>query len=183
MTTDVSIANVALLAAQKQTIVALTGNVNVDTLFIPTRERLLRGHDWNFARKRVQLAQLAAVPVSGFDLAYQIPSDWIRTIVVSDSDLARRGVPYRQEQDQILSDAQQIFLTYEFKVTDPADFPPDFAYYFSMALSVLLASTSTVREEQRKERLIAENKAKSADSIEDDIDALPPGDWETDRNR
>ena len=45
-----------------------------------TREELLRGHDWNFARGRQKLARLTAAPTYEFDHAYQLPTDWLATL-------------------------------------------------------------------------------------------------------
>lgn len=185
MTTAAAIANTALIPLERKRITSLgegSPSANdVNEIYSETRLRLLRRHDWNFARKRIELGREAATPASGFDYQYQLPSDWIRTIVVSDSDTGRRGVRYRIEQDSILCDAENVFLTYIYNVTDEAAMPPDFRDYFAYTLGISLAKTSTQRKEMREMQQEAKAAAMSIDSVEDDTDDVPDGDWYTDR--
>lgn len=185
MSSAADIANIALVPLRRRTITSLTDGSpsanDVNSIFVLTLQRCLRRHDWNFARKRQKLAQEVGAPVSGFDYKYQLPSDWLRTVVVSDSDTGRRGIRYRAEQDSILSDATQIYLTYIFDVVDTGAFPADFSDYLAFTLGVSLSKTKSMREEMRIEQARAMMVAMSVDSIEDDVDIIPDDTWLLDR--
>jgi hypothetical protein len=185
VTSAAQIVNIALVPLRRATITSLTDGSpsanDANAIYAETLQRLLRRHDWNFARKRLKLAQEVGTPVSGFDYSYQLPPDFVRAIVVSDSDTGRRGIPYRLEQDSILSNASQIYLTYIYDVTSEAMMPPDFRDYLAYTLGVSLAKTKSMREEMKEERDRARTVAMSVDSIEDDVDFIPEDTWVTDR--
>lgn len=187
MASDVDICNIALTQkfVDRGRISALTADEpaakDCNAIFTSTRDRLLRSHDWNFARKRVQLAQSTTTPATEFDYQYDLPADWIRTVTVADNDNAIPGVVYRQEGRVILCSATTVYLTYIYRITDPAQFNDDFVWLFAMDLACQLALTSTGRDEARKERKSAWNRATSAESIEDYPKSRPQGSWTTRR--
>ena len=185
MTSAADIVNLALVPLRRSTITSLTDGSpsanDANAIYATTLKRLLRRHDWSFARKRQKLAQEVGTPVSGFDYSYQLPSDFVRALVVSDSDTGRRGIRYRIEQDSILSDASQIYLTFIFDVTDEGAFSADFIDYLAFTLAVSLAKTKSMREEMERERQRAMQAAMSIDSIEGDIDYIEDDTWLTDR--
>lgn len=181
MTSNVEICNVALTFLERKRITSLTdgttsGN-DCNAIFEPTRQSLIRGHDWNFARSRVKLARTTDTPVSEFDYEYQLPSDWLRTIVVADNDNAVPGVEYRTEGLTVLASSEDVYLTYLKDVTDPAAMPPDFRQMFSYELAIQLAKTNTDRDRATEARDTWKNKATSTDSIEDFPKKRPAGTW------
>lgn len=51
----------------------------------PLRDALLRGHPWNFAVTRAQLAEDVSTPAFGFDHQYTLPTDALRVLPNNDS--------------------------------------------------------------------------------------------------
>lgn len=187
MSDDVEICNVALTRVERKRITSLTdgsptGN-DCNALFVPTREKLLRSHDWNFARGRQKLARLSEAPTYEFDHAYQLPTDWLATRAVHDNEDGVGLAIYRIEGMTILSSAEDIYLTYTKKITDASAMPADFRDLFSSRLAEQLAKRNTVRELMHRDVLKAEKRAKSADAVEDDGAGLEEGSWVIQRGR
>jgi len=77
--------------------------------FPQQRRATLRGHPWNFAIKRVQLAASATAPIFGFSKAFDLPGDYIR-FLTRHGDLGVplagafiEGVDYEIEDGQFLT--------------------------------------------------------------------------------
>lgn len=150
------------------------------------RDDLLRAHLWNFATARAELQASTTAPASEYDFAYQLPSDWIRTVAVHDNDAGEGAVEYRIEGRQILANALRAWLKYVKRVADPNEMPADFREALALMLAAELAApiansntlkTTLAAEFQRKLR-----KAKSTDAVEDYPESMPAGSWVTARN-
>ena len=139
MTSNVEICNVALARVDRQRITnLLDGSPSANdcsVIFQPTRQELLRGHDWNFARARQKLARLSAAPTYEFQYAYQLPTDWLATRAVHDSEDGGVSPVYRAEGQTLLADAEDIYLTYTKDVSDAAAMPADFRSLFAYRLA------------------------------------------------
>ena len=78
-------------------------------IYPQSRRSTLRGHPWNFAIKRVQLAVSATTPLFGFASAYDLPPDFIRFLTrhtdlgVPVSDGFIEGKEYEIENGQFLT--------------------------------------------------------------------------------
>ncbi len=97
------------------------GVTDIDTPSTPTeqlckahypqqRRATLRSHPWNFAIKRVEIAQNATAPIFGFNTAYDLPPDFIR-FLTRHSALGEpvpfsfaEGTDYQIEDGQLLTD-------------------------------------------------------------------------------
>lgn len=158
------------------------------------RDTLLRTHIWNFSKHRVELATVTPDnTLVGFDYAFALPSDWLRTIAVSavDTDVAR--VKYKMEsvevssayQAVILTNVDTLYLRYVRKVTSVALMDPLFREAFAWAMAEHFAldirqSTSQAEYcEKQFRRAIA--TARSTNGIEDWPDEFPVGSWVTER--
>jgi len=150
------------------------------------RDMLLRAHNWNFATAQAQLAQLAAAPVFEFDYAYQLPSDWMRTIAVHDNDAGAGAIRYRMQGRTILSDANQIYLRYVQKITDPNTMDPLFrellAVQLAFDLVIPITQRASLAELMANRLKVAWADATGADSVEDFPENWPDSDWLTYRN-
>lgn len=194
MSSDTGIANQALRLLKANRIASLTdgsnnANAAID-VFTEVRDDLLRAHNWNFATKRLKLAKSAAAPVSGFDNAFPLPSDWIRTVAVHDND-AEAGPPprYREEEiadvGAIITDVDELWMRYVYRVTDAnrmaTDFRTAFAYALALAMpgvSNLSAAREDALERRAKTRL---NRAKHSDASGSMPEQRPVGSWVTAR--
>lgn len=77
------------------------------TSYAETRDEVLRAHPWNCAVKRVSLVANADAPDWGFDIAYQLPSDYLRVMQVNGetaSSPGREGYLWQVEDGKILTD-------------------------------------------------------------------------------
>jgi len=73
----------------------------------PAKKALLRYHPWNFAVKRVVLANLSTEPAFGYTYQAQLPSDFLRVVQVDD-----RRTSYRIEGPTLLSHEPSLELRY-----------------------------------------------------------------------
>lgn len=192
---SVKIVNAALRLIGGQAITSLTDgtkNANVaNDLYGETLADLLRSHPWNFATKRQELSQSATAPAFGFDHAYPLPSDWIRTISVHANNAGTGVVEYRMEevanQNCIVSSADDIYLRYVANITDPNRMPADFrralieALARDMAIPVASSNTLYQLHAQRADRAMA--RARSADSMGQFPERRPAGSWAMARRR
>lgn len=81
-------------------------------------EEILGQFDWNGASRRIQLAESAESPVFGFAHAYQLPADFLR-LVSAETD----AEPYKVEGDRLLTDAEEVYLVYVFRPSEPNQLP------------------------------------------------------------
>ena len=193
MPSETDIANVALRLVGGTRITSLTQatpNANaVNDIYSQIRDDLLE-YPWNFATKRVELAQLSTTPAFGFDFAYALPADWAYTISVHDNDAGHGTIDYREEQlasQKVLStNHSTVYLTYVKKETDPNLMPASFRLALASALARNLAITianSNVLEDQLSERAKKDlARAKSIDAVSSFPEPRPRGNWANSRN-
>lgn len=190
MASEVGICNSALMKIGATTITSLTeGSKNANACneqYAKLRDDLLRSHTWNFATKRVKLAQLASTPTFEFDFEYQLPADWLRTVAVYDNSAGTGVVPYRIEGLSLLADATEAWLRYVRRVDDPNDMPADFRQTLSALLArelaVPIAQSNTLHQMMAERFKSANRQARSVDAIEDYAEAMPAGRWVEARN-
>lgn len=167
-----------------------SNNANAaNDVFTEVREDLLRAHNWNFATKRQKLAKKTNVPVSEFDNAYAVPSDWLRTVSVHDNDASAGTVLWREEEQDdvgvILSSADELWMRYVYRLTDPnrmaADFRTAFAYALALAIPGV-SNLSAAREERLEKRAAGRlRRAKHSDALGSVPEKRPVGSWVTSR--
>ena len=187
MASEVGICNAALqLIKNSKQITSLeqgTKEANAcEIIYDEMRDACLEVHNWNFATKRVKLAQLTDTPAFEWDYSYQLPSDFIRVVSVHNNSSGRDRIPYKIENGVINSDASDLYLRYVARVEDPNLMPATFRLALSKILASRLAVTlsgSASLSKEMYEQYTGEDlpTAKSADSIQDMADQLPESDW------
>jgi len=102
------------------------------TFYTPLRKGLLRSHRWNFAERRVELAQLSTAPVFGYTYAYQLPAQCLRvweyngagvqtTGYIDYYGLGNRYQPmFKIEGRSLVSYDAQAFIVYSEDVNNPS---------------------------------------------------------------
>lgn len=134
MASQTAICNQALNQVGHETVTAVDSTTDQGRTLLAAwsiaLDALLSAHAWGFATKRVDLQQLAATPVFGYDHAYQVPSDCIRVLVVEPD------TKYALEGSQILSDEDELSLLYVRRVTETGLFSP----LFTVALADAIAA-------------------------------------------
>lgn len=175
MASIVGICNSALIKLGEATITALDEGTNranaVNEQYDKTRQQLLRSHPWNCAMALSRLARLADAPAFEFSYAYQLPTDWLRTINVSADDAMQSGPEYKIRGRTIHSSAEDIYLTYVKDLEDPnemdASFRESLAWLLAADVCMALTQSNAMRDQMVKGYDASITQARAADSIED----------------
>ena len=150
-------------------------------IYDEVRLALLRSHPWNFATKRVQLAQLSSTPAIKFDFEYQLPTDYLRVVKVTDNDEGLGHVDHKVEDGKILTSSDQCWLVYIYQLTDPNKMSTLFREYVSSLLAqeaaIGLVNSNTLHQLMTQEAQNIERRARGADSQEDMPPEMPVGSW------
>lgn len=199
MATKTSIANIALGRVGSTRITDIDADTSNEAikardLFDDARDDVLRAHTWNFATRRLKLAQLVETPEFGYDFAYTLPSGFLRVISVHGSDELRDEIEYKLENidvastptEVLVSNWNQVYLRYIVRVTDVNLMTPDFrqclAYYMASDLALGIKKSQSLSDKMfvRYKRKLA--AAKSIDGIENYQDEFPDSSWVTARH-
>jgi hypothetical protein len=119
---EIDIVNGALLHAGLDPIASLDDDSKAartaKILYPGARDAMLRMHQWNFAKKRVTLAQDTNLPASGFDFQYILPADYV---MMGKGDDAHRDWSIERTDNgmRLLTNATSIVISYYALITDP----------------------------------------------------------------
>ncbi len=110
------------------------------------RDMLLQAHGWNFATRRIQLAQMAEVPY-GWAYAYARPEGALDVFDIqfqNTMDFAQPSYPFVCESDAdgnevIYTDVENAVARYIVRIADTTKFPPLFTLALSWQLAGMLA--------------------------------------------
>jgi len=189
MASVVNICNSALRKVGASVITGLsqgTKNANFcNDRYAELRDALLEMHPWNFAVKRVKLAQTTTVPVIKFDHTYALPADFIRVINVHDSNEGEGIVDHKVEGNKIVCSADEVWMIYISLITDPNEMSPLFRETLASMIAIE-AATAITESRALREQMVGEfdrllRRARSADSQGDLPDRMPVGSWVTGR--
>ena len=175
----VEIANVALMHLGEPTISSLTEGTDaadvVNARWATTRDEVLRDHHWNFAIKRSVLTKLVAAPAFGYDNQYQLPTDYLYALSI-DENFHLKDIQYGDrfqysiEGDRLLTDRDEVDLTYVRKETDPTKYDPLFveavAAKLAMNISFRITGSSSLTDVTRTLYKDALKKARAKDARE-----------------
>ncbi len=145
-TSDVKICNRALAKVGGGRIDSLTEGTEAarvcNELYSELRDEVLVAGQWDFAVKRVGLAQNATAPTSRFTYAYNYPADYLKTVSVTTDGTTPLGPEdFRSEGSRVVTDQTAICLVYMARITDSALYPPDFASSLAARIAIDLASS------------------------------------------
>lgn len=103
MASQVDICNRALIKLGAGQITSITDNNKqariLSGLWDTVRKSELTKRYWNFALVRSSLAALASTPAWGFDVQYQLPTDFLKLVQINDTFIAPSLVDYRTGDD------------------------------------------------------------------------------------
>jgi hypothetical protein len=158
----------------------------VNLIFDDTRDWLLRQHSWNFAKKFASPAALTGTVPNNFDYMYTYMTDAVRVNGVVDPLNANTVIKYEVARNAsdvkvILTDQDSAEFFYTARITNTAQFDPEFTMAFSYALAAKLAMPLTGdRAIMGDMSTLARNIVNSAwetDSNEGLADTIPDADW------
>lgn len=184
-TSEVAICNSALLKLGSARITSLSDTsaqaVFMNEQYSKIRDDLLSSHPWNFAIKRVEVAQDVTAPAYGWAYRYVIPIDVLRILWIGQGTEELHYDEWTREEGYILTDLSTLKIKYIAQITDVSQFPA----FFSEALSWRLAqdyawaatssaSLVAVIERTAEKRL---KEARSYDAQENYPQLLHASDW------
>jgi hypothetical protein len=193
MASEVDICNRALQKLGASRIISRTDNTKearaCNFAFDIVRDSELRIHNWNFAVKRVVLAEDTSTPDFGYGHQFQLPSDWLRNYMSSDSTQGSSGdvkPSWKTEGKKILTDDGGSFnLKYIARVEDTTQFDSLFVESLAAKMAYELAEELTQSNTKKAAALEDYNRtireAKRIDAIEDPSDEIPEDSWITAR--
>jgi hypothetical protein len=116
-TSVVQIINNALIKIGASAILTLTENSEAaraaNLIYEQIRDACIRDHVWNFAIRRVELAQNSTAPAFEFSYQYNLPSDCLRVLQMEDM-----GMYYKIEGGKLLTDEGTAKILYLSRVED-----------------------------------------------------------------
>lgn len=164
MASEVDIANLALTLLGEERIMSLADDIKpareASAVFGLARDSMQGGWTWSFTKTRADLPKLATPPLSssGYGVAYQMPVDLVRLIMVGTDFVGIDLTDYRGGPTNDFSVEGRLILTnlgdplpilYAKRVTDTTQFPPTFVTAFAGELAAMLAEPLTQSNEKR----------------------------------
>lgn len=132
-----------------------TTNANYcKTLYPALLDSILRSHHWNFALKRMSLAQDVTAPVYEYNYAYTLPSDLLKLVAYAGANTSSSvmwwvdGVrvsplPYKVEGRKLYSNEGTVWIQYISRVTNPSEWDALFYQVVATWLASKLAMAIT----------------------------------------
>lgn len=158
----------------------------VNLIFNDTRDAMLRQHPWGFAKKFATPSSLTGTVPNNYDYMYTYMPDAVRVNGVVDPLDAGTKIDFEVARNSsdvkvILTDQQSAEFFYTARITDTAQFDPEFTMALSYALAARLAMPLTGdRQIMGDMDTLARNVVNSAwetDSNEGISDDPPDADW------
>jgi hypothetical protein len=179
-TSVVQIINNALIKIGASAILTLTENSEsaraANLIYEQVRDASIRDHVWNFAIRRVELAQNSTAPAFEFSYQYNLPSDCLRVLRMEDM-----GMYYKIEGGKLLTDEGTAKILYLSRVEDVNLFDALFVEALSARiaaeLSVTLSESNTLYTNMMEiyQRKIAD--ARSMDAQESGYQEIIADTW------
>jgi hypothetical protein len=181
--TKLIIANLAIQRVAGQSITALNDTsseaINVNAVYVSTRDEILGKHKWTFAQNTVALVDSGLTPVDfgdGGSIVYEYPDDYIKPGLVS-----VKTALLRFESTGIISDTPGLVMKYTYKNDDPTTYSPEFVEALVLLLAskiaIPLSQSATYKSELLQEYEMKLQEAISADSQCGTPDQATADDW------
>jgi hypothetical protein len=150
-TSEVEIANSALLKCGVDRIISLDESNNraeaMKEQFYKHRDALMRSHPWNWAIKRVELAEVSETPAFDFTNTYQLPTDCLRVLKINELLVSMNGRglnlnnygEFSIEGDKLLCNFSTVKIKYIAKITDVSKWDENFCEVLAFRLAADLA--------------------------------------------
>ena len=154
MTTEVDICNRALSRLGTAATIASLDEDSTEARhcaiwYAATRDALLRAADWNFARRREELADMGSPP-TGWDYRYAVPTDCVRVLRLASATNAA-PLPFEiagaSTSRVLFTDQEDAELIYTARVEEPTLFDAGFAAALVDQLAANIAYPITQKTE------------------------------------
>jgi hypothetical protein len=184
MTSKTGIFNMALILLEQRIVNSPTQDIitaiNLLNVYDVIRSEMLRSFPWNFAIKRVALAQTDD-PLNEYAYAYTIPSDCLKILEVFEPS-SSYVIEGTDASRVLLTDDATVEIRYIRDITDEslfdASFVKAFAEELALAVGPSLGVTDSALERIRKKHKETLKTAKGTDAQEDyPINLYPSSTW------
>lgn len=182
--TRTDIFNMALRRVGEQTIMDIATDecknaVIGQLIFEPVYRELLRDENWNFAIKRVELAETVDSPPFGWSNSFMLPADYIKVIRLTYEQ------PFKIEGDLLLTNSDTASMVYVAYQDDMNKLDSKFVKNLYLALAVEMAYTlvenNTILNGLEGQLQKAELDARFVNSSEGTADYIDASDWRDSR--
>ncbi len=152
MATDIDVCSKSLLKIGEAAISSFDDDTETSStcgaLYPDFFKYCLSLHNWNFTRKKVQLARLTDVPLNEWKYAYQLPSDLLKlnAVYTSDGVGVEPTTTYDIFYKQVYFNDAECFIDYNALITE-ADCPPWFIEFLGTAFAAELSIPITNQEQ------------------------------------
>ena len=185
-TSSVQICNSALVKVGAARIASLSDDTKAAKIcneqYDKLRKKLLRSHPWNFAIRRVALADTGVTPIWKYTNEFAIPSDTLRILDTNLNDQIEWVVESSVSGARVvLTNSASMSIQYVKNVTDTTLFPPDFEEALSFLIAADIAYSLTNSRSLARDMFtlykaeIAE--ARSFDAQESSLNEVEANEW------
>src|SRR5262245_9877226 len=124
-------------------------------LFDHVKRKCLQAHDWRFATKQAELAEVSQPPLVRYDSAWQLPSDFVRLGRVADNTLMEPDLTeFMMLGRTLLTSTDFVFIEYVYDAPIISEWPDYFAAYMAALLASEMApAIKSASERERLEKL------------------------------
>jgi hypothetical protein len=143
---------------------------------------------WNFAMRAVSMTESATLEVAfGFEYAFEKPSDWVRTYIVSDNEMLEQWTTrFNEEAGVWFADTTPLYARY---ISNSASYgydlslwPQAYAAYVEAELAIAVAPTVSSMSSEKMKLLVdardrARDKAMTHDAMGEPPVGPPLGSW------
>ena len=170
-TTEVQIANMALLALGADTITSLDDTsskeaVVASALYDQARDEVLMAHPWPCCVKRAWL-DMDAPPAYGWDNAFSLPEDFLDLVEVEGVEPSTPQA-YEVEDGHLLTNLSEVNIRYIYRNETPSSYTPFLTECIALNLASKMAYAIVGKESvanilyQKYERKLAEARCRDA---------------------
>lgn len=182
----VSIANAALIKVGAERISSITQDckraIIINAIWDHVRDKVLRARKWNFAKMRVTLTPNGTSPDWGYDYQYDLPNDYLGFLETDPDD-----IQYVIENGKILTDEDELDVTYIYRNTDESSWDASFAEAMACLLAheicYNLTQSSTLKDDLKDDYKKALADASFSNSVEKTIPPIESTSWTDARKR
>jgi hypothetical protein len=192
MTTQLRVYNAALrLLGERRltsTSEARDSRYHLDDAYTEVKALCLEQGYWNFAMRAVSLTSSSSITVSfGFEYAFEKPTDWVRTYIVSENEMLEQWASHFSEEAGIwYADTTPLYSRYVSNDSsyglDLAKWTQSYADYVAAELALSVAPSISSMSSEKFETLVkvrdrARAKAMTHDAMDEPPVSPPQGAW------
>jgi hypothetical protein len=192
MTTALRVYNGALRLLGERRLTSISeardARYHLDDAYTDVKALCLEQGYWNFAMRAVSMTESATLEVAfGFEYAFEKPSDWVRTYIVSDNEMLEQWTTrFNEEAGVWFADTTPLYARY---ISNSASYgydlslwPQAYADYVSAELAISAGPSISSMSSEKLEGLMkirdrARAKAMTHDAMDEPPVGPPMGSW------